>query len=410
MLNFASTSLLTRKQNSPVFTTNQNKVKGINDLRDWVFRQVHTKNLVYNTCWEDPRCDRQLLQLQADSEMVMITSAGCNALDYLLDNPKKINCIDMNPRQNALLELKKACLSQLSFAELWAMFGNGILRDMERVYQEKLRSVLPEFAREYWDIHWRYFNGKGIRRSFYHYGTSGTLAWIFNKYLRNRRKLYRKIQGIFNAKTLEDQTRMYDLVEPKISNKLVEFVVNRHLTMCMLGVPRSQQLLFATKYKRGALGFIQECLRKVFTQIPTQDNYFYRLYLDGRYSKNCCPAYLEEQNFQCLGERIDQIQTHTSTISDFLIKNPGQYSHYVLLDHQDWLAANNIPALEEEWELILKNSRPGTKILLRSAAHEIDFFPKFVLDAVEFEQDLTIKTHQEDRVGTYASVYLAIVK
>ena len=76
-------------------------MKGINDLRDWVFRQVHTKNLVYNTCWEDPRCDRQLLQLNQDSEVVMITSAGCNALDYLLDNPKKINCIDMNPRQNA---------------------------------------------------------------------------------------------------------------------------------------------------------------------------------------------------------------------------------------------------------------------------------------------------------------------
>jgi len=80
------------------------------------------------------------------------------------------------------------------------------------------------------------------------------------------------------------------------------------------------------------------------------------------------------------------------------------------LDHQDWLAANNIQALEEEWSLILKNSRPGTKILMRSAAHEVDFFPQFVLDAVEFEQEVTAKTHNLDRVGTYASVYLAIVK
>ena len=146
-------------------------MKGINDLRDWVFRQVHTKNLVYNTCWEDPRCDRQLLQLNQDSEVVMITSAGCNALDYLLDNPKKINCIDMNPRQNALLELKKSSFQNASYAEHWAMFGDGVMPEFDTFYQEKLRSTLPDFAKEYWDDNWKYFNGKGIRKSFYHFTT-----------------------------------------------------------------------------------------------------------------------------------------------------------------------------------------------------------------------------------------------
>lgn len=385
-------------------------MKGINDLRDWVFRQVHTKNLVYNTCWEDPRCDRQLLQLNQDSEVVMITSAGCNALDYLLDNPKKINCIDMNPRQNALLELKKSSFQNASYAEHWAMFGDGVMPEFDTFYQEKLRSTLPDFAKEYWDDNWKYFNGKGIRKSFYHFSTSGTLAWIFNKYLKTRKKLYRQIKHIFEVGSLEEQTKIYNRIESKIANKLVEFVVNRNLTMSMVGVPRSQQLLFAKKYERGAMGFIQECLRKVFTQIPTHDNYFYRLYLDGKYTKTCCPSYVEEQNFEVLKDRIDQIQTHTCTISAFLKNNPGKYSHYILLDHQDWLAANNIPVLEEEWQLILANSRPGTRILLRSAAHQVDFFPQFVLDAVEFEQELTAKTHAEDRVGTYASVYLAIVK
>ena len=68
-------------------------VKEINNFRDWIFRQVHTKNLVYNTCWEDPRCDRKLLQFNEDSEVVMITSAGCNALAYLLDDPAAIHLL-----------------------------------------------------------------------------------------------------------------------------------------------------------------------------------------------------------------------------------------------------------------------------------------------------------------------------
>ena len=56
-----------------------------NKIHESVFKRVHGNNLVYNTCWEDPCCDRQLLELDAKSRVVMITSAGCNALDYALD-------------------------------------------------------------------------------------------------------------------------------------------------------------------------------------------------------------------------------------------------------------------------------------------------------------------------------------
>jgi S-adenosylmethionine-diacylglycerol 3-amino-3-carboxypropyl transferase len=66
--------------------------------------------------------------------------------------------------------------------------------------------------------------------------------------------------------------------------------------------------------------------------------------------------------------------------------------------------------LREEWELILKNSRKGTRILLRSAANKIGFFPDFVMDAVEWETELSKATHFYDRVGTYGSVYLGVVK
>jgi len=40
----------------------------------------------------------------------------------------------------------------------------------------------------------------------------------------------------------------------------------------------------------------------------------------------------------------------------------------------------------------------------------VDFFPDFVRDTVAFEQEKTRQTHREDRVGTYASVYLGIVQ
>ncbi|MBK8429192.1 MAG: DUF3419 family protein [Lewinellaceae bacterium] len=32
-------------------------------ISERVFSQIHSTHLVYNTCWEDPRCDRNLLNI-----------------------------------------------------------------------------------------------------------------------------------------------------------------------------------------------------------------------------------------------------------------------------------------------------------------------------------------------------------
>jgi len=378
-------------------------------LRDWMFKQVHSRNLVYNTCWEDPRCDKILLDIQADSEIVMITSAGCNALDYALEKPKAIHCVDMNPRQNALLELKKSVFEGADFDILFQMFGKGSCRAIKHQYQTKLRATLSEFAQNYWDKNIKYFSGNGIRKTFYHYGTSGRFAWLAERYFRLN-NVNHKVKKLLDAKSLEEQRHIYLQIEDKIMNGTMEWFVNRHITMALLGVPRSQMELFAKNYERGALGFIQECLRKVFTQLPLTDNYFWRLYMSGEYTFSCSPEYLKQGNFELLKEQHCKIKTYTTTLSQFLKNNPGQYSHFVLLDHQDWLAANNRAALQEEWELILKNSRKGTRILMRSAAETIDFFPDFVLERLVFEEKEIEKQHFLDRVGTYASVYLGIVK
>ena len=72
------------------------------------FKYIHTHFLIYNICWEDVAIDRKLLKLDESSSVFMISSAGENALTYLLDNPESIVTVDINKRQTALLELKMA--------------------------------------------------------------------------------------------------------------------------------------------------------------------------------------------------------------------------------------------------------------------------------------------------------------
>lgn len=382
----------------------------VSRFKSWLFHQVHGKNLVYNTCWEDPRCDRKLLQIAKDSEVVMITSAGCNTLDYLLDNPKKIYCIDFNTRQNALLELKLSLIKRTDEETLFQFFGKGKAQNAKFLYDSRLRFVLSKEAKDFWDRKLYYFYGKGLRKSFYYHGTSGWLAWMAKGYFKLRSSLYSQIQGLMAATTIPQQAAQYALLEPKLMNSFVGWLLNNHMVMSMVGVPQSQQELFVEKYDNGIMGYVEECFEQVFTKVPIQDNYFWKVYIDGFYTEDCCPEYLKAANFEKLKAQIDKVKIRTTALSQFLEHNPKKYSHYVLLDHQDWLAANDVEELAHEWRLILKNSKKGTKILMRSAAEEIDFFPDFVKEKVHFQKEEILDIHQQDRVGTYASVYLGIVQ
>ncbi len=379
-------------------------------LQNWFFHQIHGKKLIYNACWEDPRCDRELLKLQKDSKLVMITSAGDNLLDYLLDEPAEIHTIDMNFRQNALFELKRSILEYGDHESLFQFFGEGSHPNAKSYYEENLRENLPDYAQKYWDQHIRYFQGKGKRKSFYYHGASGVLAFLCRNYLHKRKQIRQNLESMMSSNNLKQQASYYTALEEKVFNPFISLLLNNHLTMYLAGVPKAQQALIQKSYIGGNVAYIRECFRNVFTKLDIGDNYFYQVYLKGFYTKECCPEYLKEEHFLSLRNQQKKAYSYTSTLSDFLKKNPGNYSHYVLLDHQDWLAANNVPALEEEWRLILKNSQSGTRIIMRSAATKIDFFPDFIKDKVSFDKDLSDKVHKEDRVGTYASVYLGIIK
>ena len=105
--------------------------------------------VIYNMSWEDPRIDRALLKLGPDDVMMMLTSAGCNVLDYLLEGPKKIVAVDLNPRQNALLSIKLAAIRELEYEDFFTLFARGDKDLFERVYHSQLRQHLNEDSRKF---------------------------------------------------------------------------------------------------------------------------------------------------------------------------------------------------------------------------------------------------------------------
>jgi S-adenosylmethionine-diacylglycerol 3-amino-3-carboxypropyl transferase len=378
-------------------------------LGDAFFRFVHGNRLVYNACWEDPRLDRKLLALGPDSRVVVITSAGDNALDYLLDDPASVACVDVNFRQNALLELKRALFLHGTFKELFTFFGEGGGASCAGVYV-RLRRHLPAYAAAYWDKYIDYFKGGRLSRSFYHHGASGAAAFLFTRLLTLLKPgLRRELPRLLAACDTEEQRRVFSAVEPVFWDRVSRWLVARPELMALLGVPRPQIALIRDSHPGGLEGFVREKVRRVFTETAMAENYFWRVYLTGRYTPQCCPEYLKEANFETIRQRLDRLTTHTVSLSGFLEEHPGPYSHFILLDHQDWLAGHDPAALAEEWERIFAAAAPGAKILMRTAGLDVSFVPGAARGRLRFFPEITEPLHATDRVGTYGSQHLAVV-
>lgn len=389
-------------------------------LSNWisgrVFKFVHGNNLVYNTCWEDPRLDRQALQLTDQDRVLVITSAGCNALDYALTGPAHVYAVDMNPRQNALLELKIAGIRRLEHDDFFQLFGKGYHPRAASVYHSKMRSELTPWAQVYWDRFIKFFDKS--RRTFYYRGTSGTFARGIRYYIDRVAKIRPEINELLDCPTVEEQQVVYQRIRERFWSKSMRFALNRDSTLSMLGVPKAQRLQIDNQYPGGILSFIQDSMEAVFAKLPIHENYFWRVYITGSYTHECCPEYLKLANFQLLkANNVSNLSVHTDSVQGFLDKGSEPISRFVLLDHMDWLSEHLFPLLELEWQAVLRRAAPGTRVLWRSGGLRTDFIdrvqvarngrPLKLSELLTYRDEQAAELHQLDRVHTYGSFYIA---
>jgi len=383
-----------------------------------LFKAIHKRNLIYNTCWEDPRLDRVALELSPSDRLVVITSAGCNALDYLLAGAGEVNAVDVNPIQNSLLELKRAGILALDYSSFFEMFGRGRTPQARQMYHDALRQHLSPTARAYWDRHIGFFLGKGWRKSFYYRGTSGLLARLVMINANILHRLREPIQEMLAARTIEQQREIYERrVKPRFWTPWLKWFISQSFTLSLLGVPWPQRDQITTQYKGGVAKFIRDSVETVLCELPFHDNYFWRVYLQGFYEPDCCPEYLRKENFEALRSLMPRLHIHTMTLTEFARKATPGLTRFVLLDHMDWMSSVMPDALQEEWEAILSAAAPGARAIFRSAGLKVDFLDHLnvqyngtrqpIGSLLRYNTALAAELHPKDRVHTYGSFYIA---
>lgn len=361
--------------------------------------------------------DRRALALGADDTMLVITSAGCNVLDYVLAGPRRIDAVDANPRQSALLELKMAGVRRLEHADFFAIFGLGHHPHFRAVYHDALREELSPFARQYWDRRTGWFSG--LRGGFYFHGLAGTVARAFRAYLGLRPALADAVRALFAAPDLAVQREVYDRdVAPRMWNAGMNWALSRQVTLSMLGVPHPQRREVVAQHPRGVAGFIRESLEYIARHLPFRDNYFYYVYVHGHYHPDCCPEYLKPAQFARLKEGlVARIAVHTTTVTEFLQRGEAPISRFVLLDHMDWMSSYDPVALAAEWDAILARAAPGARIIFRSAHARPRYLEQVragpmrrrLHDLLTFDEPTARALSRDDRVHTYAGFHIADV-
>lgn len=182
-------------------------------------------------------------------------------------------------------------------------------------------------------------------------------------------------------------------------------------------MPWPQREQIVAQYPGGVPRFIRDAVEAVVTKLPFHDNYFWRVYFQGHYTKDCCPEYLKSANFDLLRGRLGRLKIHTATVTDFLAATATGVSKFVLLDHMDWMSYANPRGLVEEWEAILGKARPGARVIFRSAGLNADFLNRVQIRyrglmtdltrILRFNTSLASELHARDRVHTYGSFHIA---
>ncbi|KAG2064754.1 hypothetical protein BDR04DRAFT_1234922 [Suillus decipiens] len=368
------------------------------------------RTFIYSFTWEDPEVDMKHLNLGPEDSMLVITSAGDNALHYAIAaQPKRIHCVDMNPCQGHLLELKLAAVQALEYEDFFSMFGNGQHPKFRALLDSKIAPLLSSIAYQFWHI-----NDDAFSKAFYLKGYSG---WA----LRLARVIFsiagvsKDVETLCNAASIAQQEQIWhEKLKPVLLNPVVIALLKSPI-FCWnaLGVPLNQRRMVLDE------GSMYEFVRDTLNPLPSTYSfkdgaYFYPLTLLGHYTPSSCPEYLTRSGFEALkannAEATEAFRLHTDSIYNVLRGlTSWSLTRAVIMDHLDWFSPES-KDVDDEVDQFYRVLSPGGFVLWRSAARKpwyCDVFERkgFTVTALGVRKGPEAPI---DRVNMYASFWRAV--
>lgn len=295
------------------------------------------EDILYANCWEDPQIDRKAFAIEHDDVIFSITSGGCNVLTFLLDNPKKVISLDLNPHQNYMLELKIAAFKILSYDELIQFIGVKDSGIRSQLYKT-LRSELSTACLDYWDNHPDYIENGIIhsgRYERYMRLLGKTVKFLFS---------YNLIDKFFNESDGQRRAAIYREEWNSMTWNVLKRILMSRFTMSLL----FDKAFF--KYLEENFSFsnhFESKFKSALTQLPVRENYFLSYILRGKFDAEVgLPMYLRKENFQHIKKNLNKIEIITNSCQKYFDSLPDNYiSKFNFSNIFEWISEDEFKEL-----------------------------------------------------------------
>jgi S-adenosylmethionine-diacylglycerol 3-amino-3-carboxypropyl transferase len=377
---------------------------------------------VYNQIWEDPRVDIEALRIDGNSSILTISSGGCNALNYLLEDPASVTAVDLNRNHTFLLRLKLAALRTLPEHEpFFDLFGRGSSSHSDSLYLRYIRDELDPATRDFWESNSligslfygdriSFFRGRGL----YDHSRNGYFLRFFHWLSR---RFGFNVNSILSASTLEEQRLIHSReIDPFFEHWLIKYVSSLPLTAFGLGIPPQQfdELKNDASEGSSVIDIYRERVRKLACDFAIRDNYFAWQAFSRRYDTDnrvAVPEYLKEENYAKLRANSGRLATKIGSVTDEILSNPhGTFNRFVFLDAQDWMYARE---LAELWTGIAERADPGARVIFRTAGENSPLeskLPKDIRSRFQYDETFSSELFTRDRSSIYGGFHLYILK
>jgi S-adenosylmethionine-diacylglycerol 3-amino-3-carboxypropyl transferase len=300
------------------------------------------QDVLYAQCWEDPQIDREAFHITPDDVVFSITSGGCNALAFLLDNPKKLIALDVNPHQNYLLRLKIAAFKELSYSELLEFFGVRESGHRIALYG-RLRPLLDKRSAQFWDG-----QSKKIEQGIIHCGRYERYMRLLKKFVVAPLMGNGLVEEFFKA---EDAEQRKEFFYKRLHNIrwwiLTKIMLSRRLNSLFF-----DKAFFSHLEEKFSFGdHFSKKAERALTKLPMKENTFLSYILLGKfYSEEHLPVYLKRENFDVIRSRVDRIEVVTDSCEHYFSTLPGSsITRFNFTNIFEWMS-------EEAFEDLLKEA------------------------------------------------------
>jgi S-adenosylmethionine-diacylglycerol 3-amino-3-carboxypropyl transferase len=377
---------------------------------------------VYNQIWEDPRVDLQALKLNEKSNVITISSGGCNALNYLLENPNSVTAVDLNRHHIYLLNLKIAALKSLpDYEDFFAFFGFGKSEKNIANYEESVAPNLDLDTRKFWESNSglsKITHGKRInffkKGGLYEHSRNGYFLRFFHKFSH---LLGLKPEEVLKAKTPEEQVKLYEkYIDPFFDTFFIKTVGKLPVTMFGLGIPPQQydELKKDLGENGSIIDVYRERAKRLAVDYPIYENYFAWQAFARKYdteNRQAIPEYLKEENYAQLKSNDEKIRTKVGSITDEIKAKPhNSFNRFVFLDAQDWM---NAATMTDLWKTIADKGESGSRIIFRTAGASSPIetnLPSGLREKFHYEEEFSKQLFKQDRASIYGGFHLYILK